>query len=106
MAILTVAGAWAGGQTVGGPAYPHGTSHRLAETASQLGLEPERLERARIALRRATEAIDIITSRSSASLSPLLPLWERIDDANAAAAFRFLLEQVRADAADAPSDRV
>lgn len=86
------------------PDYPFGTDHRLSETAQQLQISPSRLRQARQALRRATEDIDIITSRSQASLSPFLPIWSRIDPDNAPAAYLFLLNQVREDAASTQRD--
>lgn len=86
------------------PDYPYGTDHRLVETAQQLQISPSRLRQAREALRKATEDIDIITSRSQASLSPFLPIWSRIDPDNAPAAYLFLLNQVRQDAASTQRD--
>jgi len=81
--------------------YGHPVDFRLAENASLLKLSPERLLKARIALRRATEAMDIITPRSGASLGPLVSGWKRLDPACLPGALAYLYEKSRQEALQA-----
>jgi len=78
--------------------YGHPVDFRLAENAGLLKLPPERLLKARIALRRATEAMDIITPRSGASLGPLVSGWKRLDPACLPGALAYLYEKSRQEA--------
>lgn len=100
--LLTISGLSAQNR----PVYRFGTDYRLEDAAQELGISPARLRQAREALRKATEDIDIITSRSQGVVRPIVHLWSRIDADSASAAFLFLLNQVREDAVAARGDHV
>lgn len=78
--------------------YGHPVDFRLTENAGLLKLPPERLLKARIALRRATEAMDVITPRAGASLGPLVSGWKRLDPACLPNALTYLYEKSRQEA--------
>ncbi|MFZ0426895.1 MAG: hypothetical protein WAO20_02175 [Acidobacteriota bacterium] len=78
--------------------YDHPVDFRLDETAARLHRPAARVLNARIALRKATEEVDIITAHTTASLVPYIRLWKQIDADSLPGAFTGLFDQLRHDA--------
>ncbi|MFZ0426896.1 MAG: hypothetical protein WAO20_02180 [Acidobacteriota bacterium] len=100
-AIVLVCGAAATGLGAQSPAYDHPVDFRLEAFAKALEVSPDRLLEGRKALRRVTEATDVMTPQRGDNIDPLIAQWKKLDPDSLPGAFTFLFEQIREDAREA-----